>query len=452
MAELPPSIGRYVVDDVLGRGAMGVVYKAHDPEIDRAVAIKLVRGELLEGPQGEIYLARFRQEVKAAGRCLHPNIVTIYDFGLHADGPFFVMEYVDGRPLDATLKGLALPPSTAGALGLQLLSALACAHGLGVVHRDVKPANLLLTRDHTLKVLDFGISGLPTSHLTQAGAVMGTPSYMSPEQFRGETSDARSDIFAAGVVLFELLTGRTPFPGRSFEEVMVKLLYSEGLELAGDAPPVPEPLRPVLATALARAPHDRFASAAAMAEALRAALARIPDAGPVADATVIAPRPQPTAPAAGAAAAASAAAPDAATLATIERRLAQHIGPIAGRLLRQAQRQAASLDELCERLADNIDAAPERTEFLRDVRAVLRDRAGAAPDAGERTGGDSPAASLGAAELEALRAELVRYLGPIAAVLIRRAAPGARSLTELRIRVAEQIDDPQDRARFLAGR
>src|SRR5271163_3236400 len=186
MPELPPAIGRYRVDQELGRGAMGIVYKGHDPEIDRPVAIKLVRMDLLESGRREDYLARFRREVQAAARCLHPNIVAIYDFGSHEGEPFFVMEFVDAAPLDASLpKDSGIGAEAAGAIVLQLLDALAGAHALGVTHRDIKPANLLLAADGRVKVMDFGISRVSTSHLTQAGAVMGTPRYMSPEQIRG---------------------------------------------------------------------------------------------------------------------------------------------------------------------------------------------------------------------------------------------------------------------------
>ena len=138
MAEKPEQIGRYRVDNTLGTGAMGVVYAGHDPDIDRRVAIKLVRADLLEGVHGEAYLGRFRQEVQAAGRCQHANIVAIFDFGMHGENPYFVMEYVDGVGLDRDGRGLGVGPQAGGALILQLLDALAYAHGLGVVHRDIK--------------------------------------------------------------------------------------------------------------------------------------------------------------------------------------------------------------------------------------------------------------------------------------------------------------------------
>ncbi|HZZ88047.1 MAG TPA: serine/threonine-protein kinase, partial [Caulobacteraceae bacterium] len=280
MSALPTTIGRYVVEKELGRGAMGVVYKAHDPAIDRPVAIKLVRMDLLEGGRREDYLARFRHEVQAAGRCQHPNIVAIYDMGAHpkpgeaieSGEPFFVMEYVDARPLDEVLpKGAGIEAKAAGGIVLQLLDALAAAHALGVVHRDVKPANLLLLADGRIKVMDFGISRVSTSHLTQAGAVMGTPRYMSPEQVRGDAVDARSDLFSAGSVLHELLTGRTPFAADTPEQVMFRLIY-EPPEIAPAGPNLSEALRAVIERAIAKGPDDRFQSAQAMAAAVRAAM------------------------------------------------------------------------------------------------------------------------------------------------------------------------------------
>jgi len=246
MPALPPAIGRYVVEKELGRGAMGVVYKAHDPEIDRPVAVKLVRMDLLEGSRREDYLARFRREVQAAGRCQHASIVAIYDFGSHEGEPFFVMEYVDARSLDEVLpKDAGIEAKAAGGIVLQLLDALAAAHALGVVHRDIKPANLLLLADGRIKVMDFGISRVSTSHLTQVGAVMGTPRYMSPEQVRGDAVDARSDLFSTGSVLHELLTGRTPFAAPTPEQVMFRLIY-EPAEIAPAGPNLPEALRSVI--------------------------------------------------------------------------------------------------------------------------------------------------------------------------------------------------------------
>jgi hypothetical protein len=438
MSELPATIGRYRVDHQLGRGAMGVVYKGHDPEIDRPVAIKLVRMDLLETGRREDYLARFRREVQAAARCLHPNIVAIYDFGSHpnsegGDEPFFVMEFVDAKPLDETLpKDAGIDPQTAGGIVLQLLEALAGAHALGVTHRDIKPANLLLCADGRLKVMDFGISRISTSHLTQAGAVMGTPRYMSPEQIRGEPVDARSDIFSAGAVLHELLTGRTPFTGRSFEEVMVKLLYEEPVL----APELAPAWRDVIARAIAKPPEQRFESAVAMAAAVRAAMGQAArPAAPAAATIIYSPR-----------ADVDPRLNDTAMLGAIERRLAQYLGPIAGRMVRVAARDAGTAETLCERLAGNIDDPAEREKFLVDVRARLQ-------QSGDTLGRSSPGVgpTLSEAEIEQVQQDLTRYLGPIAKLLVKRAAGSATSTAALREAVAQHLDVPAERATFLSG-
>jgi hypothetical protein len=440
MPELPAAIGRYRVDKELGHGAMGVVYKGHDPEIDRPVAIKLVRMDLLEGGRREDYLARFRREVQAAARCLHPNIVAIYDFGSHpsaAEGgePFFVMEFVDARPLDETLpKDAGIDPEAAGAIVLQLLDALAGAHALGVTHRDIKPANLLLGADGRIKVMDFGISRISTSHLTQVGAVMGTPRYMSPEQIRGDAVDARSDIFSTGAVLHELLSGRTPFTGANFEEVLVKLLHDE----PSLAPELPPALRAVIGRAIAKSPEQRFQSASEMAAALRAALGQPSHSPLTAAATVVLSQ----APGSDADPRLS----DTVLLGAIERRLAQYMGPIAGRMVRVAAREAQSAEALCERLAGAIDKPEERERFLADVRARLQQ---SGDTLGRSSAGIAPV--LSEAEIEQVQQELARYIGPIAKLLVKRAAASATSTAALREALAQHLERPAERTTFLSG-
>ena len=293
MSGEPKFIGRYAIESPLGRGAMGMIYRAHDPDIDRKVAIKLIRADLLDGDNRPSFIARFRREAQAAARCAHPNIVAIYDFALHEGNPFLAMEFVDGITLEQALQASTrFAPEDAVFVILQVLAALDAAHGMGIVHRDIKPANIMLVGGNLVKVTDFGISRLDTSSLTMGGVTIGTPSYMSPEQCRGETIDARSDLFSTGVVLYELLAGRKPFEGRNTAEVFARLLHEDAPDLAQACPGLPEGVRSVVARSLAKTPRDRFASAREMIAAVKTAAA---EGGTVyRDRTIILPpRPRP---------------------------------------------------------------------------------------------------------------------------------------------------------------
>ena len=431
LTDIPASIGRYRVEGVLGRGAMGVIYRAHDPEIDRPVAIKLIRADLLDGAERQDYLQRFRREAQAAGRCSHPNIVAVYDFAMHEGNPFLAMEFVDGISLaQAPERGLRFGVADSVALIAQVLAALAAAHALGVVHRDIKPANILLAGSRHVKVTDFGISRLGGASLTQAGGMVGTPSYMSPEQCRGEAVDGRSDLFSAGIVLYELLAGQRPFPGRSFEEVWHRLMHADPPDLAGLNPAVGPALARAVATSLAKSADDRPATAAAMAEALGAAAAEAgaaPDQG-----TII--RPIQAAPAV---------AFDAAIVGLIERRLTEAVGPIAHVLMQSAVGRAGSVDALCRSLAGSIEAGQDRERFLADIARQL----GLASQPGAPA---TPPLALAATEKARLQTELARVLGPVAGVLIQRERGKAASTADLWERLSRRIDDPAERRVFLA--
>jgi len=221
----PAKIGKYDIQSVLGKGAMGVVYKAFDPGIERVVAIKTVRKDLVDPDLVEQSMARFKNEAVAAGRLLHPNIVSVYEYGEDDANAFIVMEFVEGTGMREFMnRGANFDLGQIAALMAQLLQALDFAHERGVVHRDIKPANLIMTKDGTLKVADFGIARIDTSNLTTMGMVMGTPSYMSPEQCQGQTVDRRSDLFSAAVVLYELLTGTKPFAG-ALETIGYKICH-----------------------------------------------------------------------------------------------------------------------------------------------------------------------------------------------------------------------------------
>jgi serine/threonine-protein kinase len=188
-------LGKYRIDGVLGKGAMGVVYKAFDPLIERTVALKTIRKELFSDDQQAELIGRFKNEAMAAGRLNHPNIVTVYDYGEDSESAYIAMEFVDGTPLDTLMvAGQPCALARVSAWMGDLLLALDYAHSRGVVHRDIKPANLLVTTSAQVKVSDFGIARIESSTLTQVGAMVGTPSFMSPEQLRGDAIDGRSDV------------------------------------------------------------------------------------------------------------------------------------------------------------------------------------------------------------------------------------------------------------------
>ena len=270
MAEIS-SLGKYEIRRELGRGAMGVVYEGYDPFIKRVVALKTIRADQLSGEDSENVIARFRREAQAAGRLSHPNIVSIYDFGEDAGSWFIAMEFVKGRELKECFEGNERF-TTANIVRImsQILAALAYSHRQGVIHRDIKPANIFMLADGSVKVADFGIAHIEASNLTQVGAVMGTPAYMSPEQIMGLPVDGRSDLFSAGVILYQFLTGERPFSG-SAATTMQKVLKEDPMPPSSLNVQAPLEMDGIVRKALAKRPEDRYQTADEFAAAIRAA-------------------------------------------------------------------------------------------------------------------------------------------------------------------------------------
>jgi eukaryotic-like serine/threonine-protein kinase len=266
------TIGRYAVLAEIGRGAMGVVYKARDPHIDRLVAIKMISLIDQEPDDDQDYRQRFLQEAKAAGCLSHPGVVTIFDVGEEQDGsPFIVMEYVAGRPASKLLAAdkRRLPLGAALQLGQEVAEALDYAHRHGVIHRDVKPANILVTRDGHCKIADFGIARFNQYRLTQPGRLMGSPSYMAPEQFEGGDTDSRSDLFSLGVALYTVLTGHRPFQGNTAASVCFKLVNRDPLPITAFDPQYPAEIDELVFRALSKDPARRYQTGAEMADRIR---------------------------------------------------------------------------------------------------------------------------------------------------------------------------------------
>jgi len=277
MADSAPSrLGRFQIRKELGRGAMGVVYEAHDPALDRTVALKTI---MLTGDASEraTYEARFMQEARAAGRLSHPAVITIYDVGREGELAWIAMERLHGVDLREQLAKARPPAKAALTIVIQVAEGLAYAHQTGVVHRDIKPANIMLLRGGRAKIMDFGIARLHASDVkTQTGVVLGTPKYMSPEQLAGRPLDHRSDLFSLGAVLFEMLTGQPPFTGADVSQLMHNIANAPHVAPTRLAPGLPAVLDLILARVLAKEPEQRYQHAEDLVGDLQDALSELP--------------------------------------------------------------------------------------------------------------------------------------------------------------------------------
>lgn len=264
--------GRYEIVGELGRGAMGVVYKARDPQIERMVAIKTVSLWGQEKEEEEEFRLRFTNEAQAAGRLHHPGIVSVFDVGTSPENndPFIVLEYVSGEALNKILaREKKLPLGQALKLAEEIAEALDYAHGQGVIHRDIKPANILVTEEGHAKIADFGIAKLNLAHFTVPGKVLGTPAYMAPEQLTGQGCDGRSDLFSLGVILYAMVTGHSAFQGDSATTVCFKVANREPVAASAFDMTLPPQLDAVISRAIAKNPEDRYQRGAELAEDLR---------------------------------------------------------------------------------------------------------------------------------------------------------------------------------------
>jgi serine/threonine protein kinase len=454
--EPPQQIGRYQVERVLGRGAMGTVYLATDPHIQRQVALKTIRTELLQdvrdGGASEAELpARFINEARAAGRLVHPHIVSVFDYG-EADGVAYIaLEYVRGETLAARLAQHAVNGTTMPLMRVlvwltQLLDALAYAHEVGVIHRDIKPANLLIAPRGECKITDFGIAQLDTGRLTQVGMMIGTPSYMSPEQYSGAEIDARSDLFSAGVVFYEMLTGKCPFTGSS-AAVMQQVLNDTPPAPSSRVAGLPAELDAMVLRALAKRPDERYASAQSWRSEVLTLLdtltARLdPDQtivlAPLARQALTPPPP----------------ADDARTipvdwspefLAQLEQRLVSHVGPVASRLVRRAAAQASDSRMLADQLARHLPDGAARHEFD----TLLRRHAAASGIVSTRVTHETRGVSaVDPAQIESAARQLAAHIGPIARIVAQRAAVGA-DIATFHARLVDALPASVDKHAFL---
>jgi serine/threonine-protein kinase len=479
--DAPQTLGKYDILDLLGVGGMGTVYRARDRVLERVVAVKLLHPALAPASGSEDHRVRFLNEARAVARLNHPNIVSLFDFS-DADpaGTFFAMEYVEGctvadivEQTPAVRLGVALP------LIRQLLNGLEFAHVHGVVHRDIKPSNLLVSADHRLKISDFGIATMGSARQTMTGIMVGTPTYMAPERYCGERLDARCDVYSAAVVLYELLTGRRLFSG-ALTEIIYQVCHVVPDPASRAEPAVPALLDSVLAKGLAKDPDARYQTAgefaaaiAAVAEELGSGKRPIPNGatdragapegekptlnlGPVPTALVTqrVPHSDATPPAAESALQRTGPPPGwtADTLAEIERHLTPIVGPMARIMVKRLAASTQDWDTLCAQIGKQLHSEEERARFLQGVGRIPR--TGSVVVASESPGPGAavtnPTIHIPQDVLDRATQVMLRYIGPIATVLVKKTAPTCSDAVDLHRQLAERITDERERSRCLS--
>jgi serine/threonine-protein kinase len=444
----PDKIARYRIDGIIGSGAMGVVYQGFDTQIQRKVAVKVLHPHLQQGDQGAELIRRFLQEARAAARCLHSNIVTIFDFGSEQDSPYIVMECVDGIELKAHLKSDTLIPlPSATDICIQVLEALNYAHEKGVVHRDIKPANIIMLENGMVKVSDFGVARLDTSDLTSTGYMVGTPNYMSPEGLQGHTVDARSDLYSVGVLYFELLTRQLPQRDVSLDQTLMKLNSAD--HLSGQNV---RSIQNILRRALQSDPNARFQNAAEFIAQLKG----IEDMDLTQANTTLFQKPQgykPQMPASAMGDSSSASQWNNEMLESLENSLAKYIGPMARLLVRKQSRSATSIDELVSNLTHHIPNELERSQFIRALERTGVSKPGLSMVTPATPASDVPTQIarelLNDKAKERITQLLAFHVGPLAGRIIQQAMKTTLEPNILILQLAQLIQDDKDRQKFI---
>ena len=465
--DTPERLGKYSITEVLGEGAMGVVYKGFDPDIKRTVAIKTIRRQFGVAGEGVSAAARFRNEAVAAGRLTHPGIVAVYDFGEHDDVAYIAMEFVEGKTLAHYLSSrVRFTDEDIPGVICQVLDAVEHAHEAGVWHRDIKPANIIMAKNGKLKVADFGIARIEDAGLTQANVMIGTPTYMAPEQFLGTRMDKRVDIYACGVLLYILLTGKPPFSGPQ-EQLMYKVVH--------EAPALPSHVegadRPhfydaIIAKALAKDPDQRFPDAATFRDAVQRGVGQ-PFDTTVWERTLIGVAEkvpaQVKSPGTGSRSGVTNTPTntggtsgswtqlpdhwDKAVLKEAEASLAKLVGPLASVLVKRAARECADLPSLYAKLAEQVTNPQAKTAFLERATSITSIKGGSS------SGSRPPAASSGApltdALVDAAAKLLANHVGPIAKVMAKKTAARTTDRDAFFVLLADAVSDSAARQKLL---
>lgn len=428
-------VGPYQISEQIGVGGMGVVYQALDTRLERQVALKFLPSHL----SNEGARQRFMAEARAASQLDHPNICTIHDIGETDDGQMYItMPFYDGETLSRRITRGPVPVLTAVDIALQVGDGLAAAHNRNIVHRDIKPANIMLGGDGGVKILDFGVAKVENVHLTSTGMSIGTLAYMSPEQLRGDQVDGRTDVWALGVVFYEMLTGKRAFPGKSLPEILDAVLRF-GLDMLNTLPPdVPPLVGQVLQTAMARELDERYSDMPSMLDDLIAVRAAIN--GEAAQQTKEG--------ATGEKKSRSYEWNDR-VLDTVTELLLPQLGPIAPKLVKRMAKTASDIIELRQRLADYLPDQAMRDEFHKKMESQIAAFTSPPMPQMVRTDGSLAGVDLSATELAALEASLVAYLGPIAQTMIRRYAANASSMKALCETLADTLHSDQEKQTFI---
>jgi eukaryotic-like serine/threonine-protein kinase len=447
------TVGRYGIDEWLASDEMGVMFRGHDPVLDRPVAIKIVRRELTKSNAATGWLERFKRKARTGSRLFHPNILAILDYGEEDEMPFIVTEFVDGYSLDRLIKTSgSLAPKLAVTIISQVLSALEFSHENAIFHLNINPFVVFVPGGDKVKVADFGVARTDASEFTGVAEILGTPAYMAPEQLTGAPVDERTDLFTTGVLLFEMLTGTRPFLGESITEITAQMQTGTPEDVCELNPQVPDALRSVINTAFAYDPARRFATARELSLALADAVSVRGEAPTLASSppfspTAVEPAVQSREHEAGW---------DAAILRVVESDLTTYIGPIAAIAVQRAGQQATDLVDLYETLSIYIDDGKERDEFIAKGRGVDREmsRRGTSPQPERRASEWKP--QQGGREefpdrvvLDAIEARLVQHVGPIARILLEQQLQDFESVPGLCRTLADYISDDVERAAFL---
>jgi len=464
----PPNIGKYRIEHILGKGSMGVVYKAYDQNIDRAVAIKTIHSNLLAGSKKEEYLHRFRIEAQAAARCLHTNILTVFDYGEDANTPYIVMEYYNGTDLKNYLKNNEISITDALQITQQLLDGLQYAHLRGIVHRDLKPGNIFIQDGANIKISDFGVAKLDQSDITQTGQLVGTLRYMAPEMQKGLGIDHRTDLYSTGIILYELLIlSCSPAPVQGQGKLRVDLKNK-------NITAVPKSCRNVIRKALAIEPDNRYQTAASFSLALQKLLTldelradtaiadfssseQVTEIQGATESPTFTPALLPADQKYNSVVSNNQSSHqwDGAFLASLESNLTYYIGPFAHVLIRKYLKTINNKNILIKVLAEHVPGHHDRHAFITSIIGSATPSPSSLHTINHTTmhnnsdGNDELVRPFTNNNLKTIEARLAYFIGPLANTIIKRVSTTVASEDDLYQRLAQFIPTEHEKTEFL---